>query len=86
MPKLRGLGLGDYEVKYRLKRETFYDKVNKIIDWRKIDKILKKHFKNSKDAVGNPAYPALKMFKIMLEQRWENLRDPQMEFALEDRL
>ena len=86
MPKLRGLGLGDYEVKYRLKRETFYDKVNKIIDWRKIDKILKKHFKNSKDAVGNPAYPALKMFKIMLVQRWENLSDPQMEFALEDRL
>ncbi len=26
------------------------------------------------------------MFKILLVQRWENLSDPQMEFALRDRL
>ncbi len=86
MPKLRGFGLADYEAKQRLKKETLYDKVDKIIDWSKIDKLLKIHYKKNKDAAGNPAYPPLQMFKILLVQRWENLSDPQMEFALQDRL
>jgi IS5 family transposase len=86
MPKLKGFGFADYELQNRFKEETLYDKVDKIIDWSKIDKILKRYYKRNKDALGNPAYPPLQMFKILLVQRWENLSDPQMEFALKDRL
>jgi IS5 family transposase len=86
MPKLKGFGFADYELQNRFKEATLYDKVDKIIDWTKIDKILKLYYKRNKDALGNPAYPPLQMFKILLVQRWENLSDPQMEFALKDRL
>ena len=86
MPKLQGFGFADYEVRNRFKEETLYDKVDKIIDWSKIDKLLKSCYKKNKDALGNPAYPPLQMYKILLVQRWENLSDPQMEFALKDRL
>ena len=86
MSKLKGFGFADYEIGNRFKEETAYDKVDKIIDWSRIDKVLKSKYKKNKNAVGNPAYPALQMFKILLVQRWENLSDPQMEFALKDRL
>jgi len=86
MSKLQGFGFADYEIQNRFKEETSYDKVDKIIDWSRIDKLLKRHYKKNKDALGNPAYPPLQMFKILLVQRWENLSDPQMEFALKDRL
>ena len=86
MSKLKGFGFADYEIGNRFNKETAYDKVDKIIDWSRIDKVLKSKYKRNKNAVGNPAYPALQMFKILLVQRWENLSDPQMEFALKDRL
>jgi len=36
--------------------------------------------------VGNPAYPALLMFKVLLLQRWYNLSDEAVEEGLIDRL
>ncbi len=45
MPKLRGFGFANYEVKQRLIKETLYDK---IIDWSKIDILLKKYYKKNK--------------------------------------
>ena len=33
MPKLHGLGFADMEIKNRFKEPTFYDKIDKIIDW-----------------------------------------------------
>ncbi len=86
MSKLKGFGFADYEIVNRFKEETAYDKIDKIIDWSRIDKVLRSKYKKNKNAVGNPAYPALQMFKILLVQRWENLSDPQMEFALKDRI
>ena len=84
MPKLHMKGLADYEIRDRFKEETLYDKVNKLINWKRIEKIIKSKYKKNKDALGNPAYPVIKMFKIILAQKWENLSDPQMEFALRD--
>ena len=86
MPKMHGRGFGDIEMLNRFKEPTFYDNVDKLIDWSKIERILKRYYKKNKNAVGNPAYPALRMFKILLVQRWENYSDPQMEFALRDKL
>jgi hypothetical protein len=35
---------------------------------------------------GEPSYPPLVMFKVLLLQRWYGLSDPAMEAALCDRL
>ena len=41
--------------------------------------------KRKANAIGNPAYPSLPMFKVLLLQRWYNLSDPAVEQALMDR-
>jgi IS5 family transposase len=69
----------------RKRKDTYLDKIDKIIDWGRIKRILDKKYKWTKNAAGNPAYPPLPMFKILLVERWEKLSDEQMEFALRDR-
>ncbi len=66
-------------------KEIFLDKIDKIIDWKKIDKILRK-YPYKKSAVGAPAYSPLLLFKILLLQQWYNLGDPETEAALYDRI
>ena len=70
----------------RKKRPTFLDDIQKIIDWHPLEKFLRRKLRRNKDAVGNPAYPALTMFKILLLQRWYNLSDEALESALYDRI
>jgi transposase, IS5 family len=80
-------GWADYEVGCRKqKKETFLDKVLNLIDWIRIERILRKKYKKFFNAVGSPAYPSLVMFKILLVQTWFDLSDPQMEEALLDRI
>ena len=53
MSKLKGFGFADYEIINRFKEETAYDKIDKIIDWSRIDKVLRSKYKKNKNAVGN---------------------------------
>ena len=78
--------LGDYLLGRRRTKKTFLDEINEIIDWKPIQTFLNKKLKRKANAIGNPAYPALPMFKILLLQRWYNLSDPATEQALLDRL
>ena len=52
MLKLKGFGFADYEIGNWSNKETVYDKVDKIIDWSRIDKVLKSKYKKNKNAVG----------------------------------
>lgn len=83
--KRRG-GFLDMAIEHRKKPKTFLDDVERIIDWRPIEKFLKKKLRRNKDATGNPAYPAVSMFKVLLLQRWYNLSDREMDYALADRI
>ncbi len=69
----------------RSKTQTYLDKIDAIIEWGSIEEILEERYRWTKNAVGHPAYPPLKLFKALLVQRWEKLSDPQLEFALRDR-
>lgn len=86
MTKFTDYGIADVEIEYRFKEPTYLDKINKLVNWKKVSRVLGKYYKKDKNKVGNPAYPGLKMFKILLVQKWEKLSDPQMEFALRDRI
>jgi IS5 family transposase len=73
-------------VEHRKRPKTFLDHVEKVIDWRPAERLLKKKLRRNKDAIGNPAYPAVSMFKVLLLQRWYNLSDREMDYALADRI
>ena len=82
----QGPRLGDYFLEQRRTKRTFLDDIEALIDWKPIQTLLNQKLKRKANAVGNPAYPALAMFKILLLQRWYNLSDPATEQALLDRL
>ena len=78
-------GIADYVVARRKRKECFLDEIDRLIDWNPLEKLLRKTLKRVVNAVGNPAYPPLPMFKILLLQRWYNLSDTAVEEALYDR-
>ncbi|EKO41215.1 MAG: transposase, IS5 family [Solidesulfovibrio magneticus str. Maddingley MBC34] len=78
-------GIADYVVARRKRKECFLDEIDRLIDWTPLEKFLRKTLKRVVNAVGNPAYPPLPMFKILLLQRWYNLSDTAEEEALYDR-
>ena len=79
-------GIADYVAAHRKHRDCFLDEINRLIDWKPLEKVLRNKLKRVANAVGNPAYPPLLMFKILLLQRWYNLSDMAVEEALCDRL
>ena len=76
----------DYCIDQRLSKKSFLTDVDRLIDWKPIEKQLKKHYKKTQSADGRPAYPPLPLFKMLLLQRWYNLSDPGLEEAVNDRL
>lgn len=73
-------GWADYEITCRKQKKlTFLDQVLMLIDWTKIERIIRKKYKKFFNAVGSPAYPSLVMFKILLLQTWYDLSDPMAE-------
>jgi transposase, IS5 family len=79
-------GFADYAIEQRGRTNTFLEGIDKLIDWKAIEKRLVKRYKKTASADGRPAYPALPMFKLMLLQRWYGLSDPGLEEAVNDRI
>lgn len=84
--KFTTMGFADYFMEQRKHTNTFLDTIDGFIDWKGIDKLLKKKYKKTMSADGRPAYPPLPMFKLLLLQRWYGLSDPGLEEALNDRI
>lgn len=76
----------DYCIDQRISKKSFLSDVDRIIDWKPIEKLLRKHYKKTQAADGRPAYPPLPLFKMLLLQRWYDLSDPGLEAAVTDRL
>jgi len=79
-------GFVDHFISLRPRKKSFLDDIDRMIDWKAIEKLLKKHYKKKKAADGRPAYPPLPLFKMLLLQRWYGLSDPGLEEAVNDRL
>ncbi len=78
------LGFEDAVVEARLgARFDRLSKINDLVDWRPFEALLEGLYPSRR---GEPSYPALIMFKVLLLQRWYNLSDPMMEEALADRI
>jgi IS5 family transposase len=76
----------DHFLEGRVDPEGTLSQVDRLIDWKPIEKLLSKRRAKVCDAAGQPAYPGLTMFKILLLQRWHNLSDHGAAAALRDRI
>jgi IS5 family transposase len=78
------LGLLDAAVSRRGTRgREVLDEIGGLLDWSAFERVLAVIPVAAK---GEPSFPALMMFRVLLLQRWYGLSDPAMEDALFDRL
>ena len=56
-------------------KKTFFDQINTLIDWKPIQDLIDKDYKNGKSALGKLSYDGLLLFKILLLQTWYSLSD-----------
>jgi transposase, IS5 family len=84
--KFTTMGFADYFIEQRKNSNVFLDKIDQFIDWKNIEKLLKKKYKKTFSADGRPAYPPLSLFKLLLLQKWYGLSDPGLEETLNDRI
>src|SRR3981189_2450201 len=64
-------------------RREVLDEIGRLLDWSAVERVLAV---SPVSAKGEPSFPALMMFKVLLLQRWYGLSDPAMEAALFDRI
>jgi IS5 family transposase len=80
-------GFADFVVGKNRKQVTFLDGVAAMINWSRIEKLLKRELGRSNViTAGAKGYPAIQMFKILLLQQWYGLSDQDTEFAMRDRI
>jgi len=80
-------GIADFVVAKYHGVVTFLDGVADMIDWRRIERLLKKGLgRNNEITAGAKSYPAIQMFKVLLLQQWYDLSDKDTEFAMLDRI
>lgn len=80
---LRQASLADGLVNQRAGRSEWLDRIEKIIDWSAVAKIVDRIYASDE---GRPAYPLLTLVKLLLLQQWYGLSDPGLEEAADDRL
>ena len=86
MNKIALTSFADLAADKRKVKEVFFNQINSIIDWEKIDKLIKRHYNKGVSAVGRPSYSGLLLFKITLLQTWYNLSDYEVEDQVNDRI
>ena len=86
MEKSQFNSFADIAANGRKVKETFFNQINTLIDWRPIEQFIRKHYKPGNDAVGRPSYSGLILFKITLLQTWYNLSDYEVEDQVNDRI
>lgn len=80
---LNQLSFGDFSLNFKQKLNNSLDRINRIVDWGSINKLLSS-IHNCKR--GRKSYSPLVIFKALLIQTWYNLSDYELEQALDDRL
>ena len=63
------------------------EKLEKSIQWTRIESILMSHYKTGTSSEGADAFPPLLLFKCLLLQKWYRIpSDPELENQINDRL
>lgn len=88
MSKSRGLFDEQYRLEKLTKKKDPLERLSNHIDFEYFRKPLEKFFYRDKeiDKGGRPAYDCILMFKILILQRYYNVSDDAIEYAILDRL
>ena len=77
------MSLADGLVNQRAGRNGWLDRINSIVDWPAVVKVLDGIYASDE---GRPSYPLVTYVKLLLLQQWYGLSDPGLEEAVDDRL
>ena len=84
------LGFADLALASSLKHNRslkLMKKLDKAIDWSRVENILLSHYTVGTSGEGADAYPPMLLFKCMLLQKWFRINsDPELENQINDRL
>ena len=83
------LGFADFALASSMKHNRSLknmEKLDKAINWSRVDDILMNHYTIGTSGEGADAYPPLLLFKAMLLQKWFHIdSDPRLENQINDR-
>jgi IS5 family transposase len=86
----QNLGFADFALASSMKHNRSLknmEKLDKAIEWSRVDAILMNHYTVGTSSEGADAYPPLLLFKCMLLQKWFHIdSDPELENQINDRL
>ena len=64
----------------RLKgRSRFYEQVDVLVDWNRIERLIREHYAPGRNVAGREAYSGLLLFKMLLIGIWNGLSDREVE-------
>ena len=78
------MNFSDYSIAKRKIDMSFFDNINKIVDWNRLESIIVKHYNKGTSVDGRPAYTGILLFKITLLQMWFKLSDEAVEERIND--
>lgn len=78
--------IADYIIGQRKVKQTFFDQINRIIDWQPIREIIETAYAKGRNPSGRPCHDALVLFRIELLRTWYDLSDAEVENQINDRL
>ena len=78
-------GFADHTIEQRGYTNTFLEKIERLMDWKRISTLLNRKYTKTASADGRPAYPSLPVLKPLLLQRWYGLSDPGAEESRRER-
>lgn len=80
------LSFSDLSISGRKIKKQFFNQIDTLIDWAKIETEIKKYYSKGLSADGRPSYSGLLLFKMSLLQVWYNLSDYELEAQVNDSL
>lgn len=81
------MSFASYYVEQRSARTSvFYDQINMLIDWSKIEKVINRYYHKKQTLDGRPAYNGVLLFKMLLLGMWNDLSDVKTEHLVNDSL
>ncbi|MCD8209143.1 MAG: IS5 family transposase [Bacteroidales bacterium] len=84
--KEKGEGIAEFFMNRRKVKETFFNQMNRIVDWSRLRPIIEKGYAKGTSHTGRPCYDAMVLFRIELLRTWYNLSDVEVEEQVNDRL
>lgn len=76
----------DIAVEHRSVNTPLFDRVNLLVDWDQILKIIKNYYHKGQSVDGRESYSPLILFKMLLLQTWYGLSDESVEENVRDRI